>query len=201
VARPPWNHNIAYFPFILGMVSEKPRRNALDVGPGDGMLAAQIAGVVPSVIGLDLDKRQVDVAAETYGAVPGLTFQHGDLMATTPPGAPFDVVSISATIHHLKLKPALERLAELTAPGGTLVVVGLAVDSTFRDFLFTAMTAPLVRAARAMRGWYDHHAPMEDPSDSWSRVRDVSRDILPGSVFKRRLYWRYTLVWNKPQAL
>jgi len=200
VARPPWNHNIAYFPFILGVVSEKPRRNALDVGPGDGMLAAQIAGVVPSVIGLDLDARQVDVATAAYGDVAGLSFQQGDLLTTTPPGAPFDVVTISATIHHLDLEPALRRLAELTAPGGTLVVVGLAVDSTFRDFLFTAVAGPLVRVARAMRGWYDHHAPMDDPSDSWSRVRDVSRDILPGSIFKRRLYLRYTLVWNRPDA-
>jgi len=198
VARAPWNHNIAYFPFILGVVSEKPRRNALDVGPGDGMLAAQLAGVVPSVIGLDLDQRQVDVAAATYGDVPGLAFQQGDLLTTTPPGSPFDVVTISATIHHLPLETALVRLAELTAPGGTLVVVGLAVDSTFRDYLVSAATAPIVRVARSLRGWYDHGAPMEDPRDTWSRVRDVSRDILPGSVFRRRLYWRYTLVWNKP---
>jgi len=201
VSRPPWNHNIAYFPFILREAAEKPRRNALDVGPGDGVLAAHLAALVPSVTGLDLDQAQVDAATDAYGAVPGLEFRQGNLLDTTPPGAPFDVVTISATIHHLELEPALERLKELIAPGGTLVIVGLAIDSTFGDFLFTAATAPIVRLTRAMLGWYDHGAPMEDPRDSWSRVRTVSRDILPGSVFKRRLYLRYTLVWNKPATL
>ena len=205
MSRAPWNHNIAYFPFILGVIGEKPRRNALDVGSGDGMLAAQIAGIVPRVVGLDINAHQVDVAAATYGDVPGLTFELGNLLDATPEGAPFDgapfdAVTISATIHHLELAPALERLKLLTAPGGTLIVVGLALDGTFGDFLISAATAPIVRLARAVRGWHEHNAPKHNPRDSWSTVRGVSRDILPGSVFKRRLYWRYTLVWNNTSS-
>ena len=210
MSRAPWNHNIAYFPFILGVIGEKPRRNALDVGSGDGMLAAQIAGIVPRVVGLDINAHQVDVAAATYGDVPGLTFELGDLLDATPDGAPFDgapfdgapfdIVTISATIHHLELAPALERLKLLTAPGGTLIVVGLALDGTFGDFLISAATAPIVRLARAVRGWHEHNAPKHDARDSWSTVRGVSRDILPGSIFKRCLYWRYTLVWNNTSS-
>ena len=196
--RSPWNHNIAYFPFVLGVAGEKARRNALDVGTGDGMLAARLAAVVPSVTGLDLDERQVDAATAEYGSVAGLTFLQGDLRHTTPPGAPFDLVVSSATIHHLELEVALRRLAELTASGGTLVVVGLAVDTSPWDHVVSAASILPNRLMRALRGWYDHGAPMDDPRDSWATVRGVAEQLLPGVVYRRRPYWRYTLVWNKP---
>ena len=198
MAQPRWNHNIAYFPFVLGVVAQKPRRRALEVGTGDGVLAAHLAALVPSVTGLDLDQGQVDAATADYGPVPGLTFLQGDLRDTTPPGAPFDAVVSSATIHHLELEVALRRLAELTASGGTLIVVGLAVDTSPWDHLVSAASILPNRVMRARRGWYDHGAPMDDPRDSWATVRRVAEQLLPGVEYRRRLYWRYTLVWNKP---
>jgi len=198
MARPRWNHSIEYFPFVLRVVSEKARRNALDVGSGDGVLAAHLAALVPSVTGLDLDQAQVDAATTDYGPVPGLTFLQGDLRDTTPPGAPFDAVVSSSTIHHLELEVALRRLAELTASGGTLVVVGLAVDTSLWDHIVSAASILPNRIMRARHGWYDHGAPMDDPRDSWATVRDVTEQLLPGVEYRRRLYWRYTLVWNKP---
>jgi hypothetical protein len=39
---------------------------------------------------------------------------------------------------------------------------------------------------------------VQDPKESWSEVRSTSGSNLPGSKFRRRLYWRYSLVWDKP---
>lgn len=197
-ARREWNHNIHYFPFVERVASERPRRNALDVGPGDGMLAARLARDIPSVTGLDLDAHQVSVARATHGGVTGLGFEQGDVLDTSPAGAPFDLVTCSATIHHMPLDAALSRLAQLTAPGGTLVVVGLARDASIADLALSGFTVLASRIARARRGWYDHGAPMEDPTDSWATVRRTAQRVLPGVTFRRRLYWRYTLVWQKP---
>jgi len=196
--RPEWNHNIHYFPFIERVAARTSRRNALDVGPGDGMLAARLARTIPSVTGLDLDPRQVELSRAAHGDVPGLVFEQGDVLATTPDGAPFDLVTCSATIHHLPLDAALARLAELTAPGGSLVVVGLARDASPSDVALSGFTVLVSRVARALRGWYDHGAPMEDPTDSWATVRRTAQRSLPGVTYRRRLYWRYTLVWVKP---
>lgn len=196
--RPEWNHNIHYFPFVERVAAQKTRRNALDVGPGDGMLAARLARSIPSVTGLDLDPRQVVLSRAAHGAVPGLVFEQGDVLDTTPGGAPFDLVTCSATIHHLPLDAALARLAELTAPGGTLVVVGLARDASSADLALSGVSVIVSRVARAVRGWYDHGAPMEDPTDSWATVRSTAQRVLPGVTYRRRLYWRYTLVWMKP---
>ena len=197
-ARREWNHNIHYFAFIERVAAAKARRSALDVGPGDGMLAARLARSIPSVIGLDLDAHQVELARAAHSSNPGLRFVNGDVLETTPEGAPFDLVVCSATIHHMPLAPALERLAELTAPGGSLVVVGLARDASPRDLLQSIVSVVASRIARARRGWYDHGAPMLDPVDDWARVRATALSTLPGAEYRRRLYWRYTLVWEKP---
>jgi SAM-dependent methyltransferase len=196
----PWNHNIAYFPFIEKVAKTRPRRSALDVGTGDGMLAARLAASIPVVVGLDLHREQVVGAAATYPDHAGLRFEVGDVLTARVPGEPFDFVACSATIHHVDLPAGLARLRDLTAPGGTLVIVGLAKNSTPVDWILSGLSVPPARIARAGRGWHEHGAPKRDPRDTWSEVRAAVSAILPGAEFRRRLYWRYSAVWEKPAA-
>jgi SAM-dependent methyltransferase len=195
-----WNHNIAYFPFIEKVAAARPRRSALDVGTGDGMLAARLAASIPLVVGLDARREQVDGAAASYPHCPGLTFVVGDVLTTGLAGAPFDFVVCSATLHHLPLQDGLDRLRDLTAPGGTLVVVGLANNVSALDWILSGLSVLPVRIARFGRGWYEHSAPKRDPQVGWSQVRAAVSATLPGAIFRRRLYWRYSVVWDKPVA-
>jgi SAM-dependent methyltransferase len=193
----PWNHNIAYFPFIEKVARATRRGSALDVGSGDGMLADRLAVFIPNVVGLDSDAVQVDAASDRYPR-RGLRFDLGDLLTTRVAGEPFDLVVCSAAIHHMVLGEALTRLRALTAPGGTLVVEALARNQTPIDWILGALVVPVSRIARVRRGWYDHGAPKLDPRESWGAVRRAAKAALPGSRYRRRLYWRYTLVWNRP---
>lgn len=196
----PWNHNIAYFSFIEKVASSRPRRSALDVGTGDGMLAARLSAAIPLVVGLDLHQEQVDGAARTYPDRTRLRFEAGDFLTTRVSGEPFDFVACSATIHHVDLRAGLTRLRDMTAPGGTLVIVGLANNVTPLDWILSGLSILPVRLARAGRGWHEHGAPKRDPQDSWSEVREAVAEILPGAAFRRRLYWRYSVVWNRPSG-
>lgn len=198
VERKPWNHNIAYFPFLEGVAEARPRRSALDVGSGDGMLAARLATSIPLVVGLDLHPEQVEGASAAYAGVAGLSFVAGDVLTTRLAGEPFDFVACSATLHHVDLLTGLNRLRELTAPGGTLAIVGLATNTTPLDWLLSALSIVPVRLARHGRGWHEHGAPKRDPQNSFREVRAAADSILPGAVFRRRLYWRYSVVWNRP---
>jgi SAM-dependent methyltransferase len=162
------------------------------------MLAARLATIVPSVLGVDLHEEQVDAARARYPSIPGLSFATGDLL--TFEGGPYDAVTCSATVHHLDLELALASLERLTAPGGTLVVVGLANDTTPVDRLRSLGVAIVNRIVRLVRGWHDHRSPRQDPRDSWSTVRETAERLLPGVVYRRRFYWRYTLVWHKPDT-
>jgi len=200
MAEVPWNHNIAYFPFIERVARSHARRSALDVGTGDGMLAARLATFIPVVVGLDLHREQVDDASAKHPDVPGLRFAIGDALTVTIPEAPFDFVVCSATLHHMDLTAGLERLSELTAPGGTLVIVGLARNSSVTDWILSGLSVLPVRIARAGRGWHEHGAPKRDPSETWAQIYSAIATSLPGAVFRRRLYWRYSVVWNKPAA-
>lgn len=198
MSREPWNHNIAYFPFIEKVAAARDRRSALDVGTGDGMLAARLAASIPIVVGIDLHREQVDKAGEIYPDSPGLLFVAGNVLTDQIPGEPFDFVACSATLHHLNLRDGLTRLRQLTAPGGTLVIVGLANNVTAIDWILSGLSVLPVRIARAGRGWHEHGAPKRDPDESWGDVRETAAAILPGASFRRRLYWRYSVVWDRP---
>jgi 2-polyprenyl-3-methyl-5-hydroxy-6-metoxy-1,4-benzoquinol methylase len=196
--RAPWSHNIAYFPFIVKVAQQRARRSAIDVGTSNGMLAADLAAFIPSVVGLDSHSDQVQIARAAHPDVPGLRFEQGDVLGTHLNDEPYDFVACSATLHHMDTAAGLARLRELTAPGGTLVIVGLAFDSTTWDHIVHVATRVPIRLARARHGWYQHGGPVANAKESWTDVRRAVADALPGAVFRKRLYWRYSVVWERP---
>ena len=70
-----------------------------------------------------------------------LAYVHGDVLTTALDG-PYDVVTCFAALHHMDLRRGLTRLRELTAPGGTLLLVGLARPSTPSDWLIGVLGDP-----------------------------------------------------------
>jgi hypothetical protein len=47
-------------------------------------------------------------------------------------------------------------------------------------------------------GFYDHPAPKADTGMSYGEIRRTAKRILPGAQYRRRLYWRYSLIWTRP---
>ena len=122
-----------------------PPARVLEVGCGDGLVAAALALRGYEVTALD-ESLAVDEAA---GRVPSplpvrwvetnFLFYEG-----TDDATPFDVVLFTRSLHHVSpLDRALDRAAELLRPGGTLVAEEFAVDRV------TLQTA---------RWWYDTEA-------------------------------------------
>jgi len=196
-----WNHNSHYHRVVLAAIPEGAR-TALDVGFGDGDLVRALAERVDRVVGIDADIDVVQRArAAGVDASSAVTLVRGDALQPRIPGEPFDVVTCVAALHHLPLDAALERLRDLTAPGGVLVIVGLARNASVWDWIVSGVGVPANRVARAVRGDYRHGAPIADPQESYGDIRAAARRILPGVKYRRRLYWRYTLVWRRAAAL
>lgn len=190
-----WNHNIHYHRRILDVVPDGAQ-TALDVGTGNGLLASALRDRVPHVTGLDLDATALDSAR---GRDTDVTWVQGDVMTVPLPTASFDVVASIATIHHLPdLDRALQRLAELTAPGGVVAVVGLAQNSSPLDYAYEV--AGLLQHRRLSRrlGYWEHSAPTTQPSHTYADVRRSADRVLPGARWHRLPLWRYSLVWTKP---
>ena len=197
-ARPPrWNHNLHYHRVILAAVPDGARRS-LDVGCGVGMLAHDLRRLVPHVTAIDRDAASIDEARrEDHGT--GIDYIVGDFM--THPFAPgsFDHIASIAALHHMDAGAALARMRELLAPGGTLAVVGLARPRYPADLPFAAAGTIGHRVLRLRRSYWEDSAPrLWPPPDSFGETRRLARRVLLGARYRRRLLWRYSLVWTKP---
>ncbi|UNO44408.1 class I SAM-dependent methyltransferase [Streptomyces sp. MST-110588] len=197
----PWDHNAHYHRWILRQL---PRRfgSALDVGCGSGDLARLLATRAGSVDGIDADPAIVARAQELTAPAAPVTYTVADAPTGLPPG-PYDVITCVAALHHLPFADALTHFRRHLAPGGTLVVVGLARARTPGDHLLGIAAAPLNAAV----GWLKNKgratprpvsmtAPTKPATMTFPEVVRAARRVLPGARLRRRLFWRYTLVWH-----
>ena len=190
-------HNIEYHRLILAAVPPACV-SALDVGCEEGLLARRLAGRCQQVTGLDVDAQVIATAATVSPQCPNVTFAVGDIMTCPLQPAAFNFLSTVATLHHLPLKSALVRFDELLAPGGVLAIVGLYRPQGMTDTAFATAGFLASHAKRRFYQFEQMNAPMQQPQQTLSAIRDVAKGILPGSRLMRRLYFRYSLVWRKP---
>jgi len=198
---PYWNHNVHYHPVVLDAVPDGCR-TALDAGCGDGLLARKLAHKAQSVTGVDRSPEMIRLAREQ---APGnVTFLEGDYLdldATALAEGSYDFVSAVAVVHHTRFEDAVRALVRLLTPGGRLVIVGLAYNHTALDWVISGCGLPASRLNALLRGGKGAPAgmPVKDSAMHWGEAREATRRLLPGCHFRRRLLWRYTAVWDKPQ--
>ncbi|MBK0868159.1 MULTISPECIES: bifunctional 2-polyprenyl-6-hydroxyphenol methylase/3-demethylubiquinol 3-O-methyltransferase UbiG [unclassified Saccharopolyspora] len=195
-----WNHNVHYYPLVLDEVPEGCAE-ALDVGCGDGRLARELAGRAQRVTGIDRDPGMIGAARERADS-PGLSFVEADFLEfhDESRAAGYDFISSVAAIHHMEFAAAVGSMVRLLAPGGRLVIVGLARNRTPLDWAaaLAGLPAHQVRARRHGGCGDAPGMPVRDPDMSWGQVRRAAEHLLPGSRFRRHLLWRYSLTWQKP---
>ncbi|GGS51492.1 class I SAM-dependent methyltransferase [Streptomyces cinerochromogenes] len=204
-AAHPWDHNARYHPWLLRQL---PRRfgTALDVGCGSGDLVRLLARRAREVHGVDADAEILDRARQSTPAPASaaVTYTVADASRALPDG-PYDVITCVAVLHHLPLAETLTRLRDRLAPGGTLVVVGCARASGALDHVLGLSAVAL----NPVVGWVKNRgrpaprpvsmtARTREPRETRAEISRTARRILPGARLRRRLFWRYTLVWRAP---
>lgn len=192
----PWNHNIHYHRLLLDALPEGSRR-VLDMGCGDGLLAADLVDRgVAEVVALDSDAQVLARARQRHAGKP-IRWVEGDFMTAPLADAPFDAVLTVATLHHLDMERALRRCADIVRPGGLVGAIGLAAFE-WRDLPFDLAGMVATRVIRAARGHWEHTAPtLWPPPLTYSQVRAAAERALPGVTYRRHLLWRYSLVWRR----
>ncbi|MGW7498750.1 class I SAM-dependent methyltransferase [Streptomyces luteogriseus] len=200
-AARPWDHNARFHRWILRQLPERVG-TALDVGCGSGDLARLLAGRADRVHGIDADLEITVRARELTPAAAPVTYAEADAL-TGLGDQSYDVITCVAAVHHLPLTRALQTFRDRLAPGGTLVIVGVARELTPVDHLLGIASIPLniVMALLKNRG---RTAPRPASMTARTRPADLTfteivreaRAVLPGVRLRRRLFWRYTLVWR-----
>jgi 2-polyprenyl-3-methyl-5-hydroxy-6-metoxy-1,4-benzoquinol methylase len=193
-----WNANIHYHSILLKAIP-KAAQCVLDVGCGDGILAAQLfqAGV-RHVVALDADVGVLERARARHPGVP-IEWTCGDIFDLHPPAChSFDAVLSVATLHHMDAAAGLTRFAELVRPGGIVGVIGLAANNWW-DMPY-AWVGHCVRLVVTMtRDYWEHSAPMVwPPPTTYREIKRIGCAILPGVRYRRHMYGRYSLLWTRP---
>lgn len=210
-ARHPWNHNEHFHGWILRNLPAR-RQAAVDIGCGQGVLAGKLATHFTHVLGIDRNEGMAAAASARLRGFPQVSIHRGDfadLSSTTIDGGA-DLITMVAVLHHLDLGDSLARIPQLLAPGGRLLVVGLARPDSLADLAFDVVSGaanPVMgmvrhpRPVRAQQRTRDEQPvmPMMDPVSTFADISRAASAHLPGSSVHRRLFFRYTLRWDKPR--
>jgi ubiquinone/menaquinone biosynthesis C-methylase UbiE len=193
-----WNHNTAFHAELAADAGRRGGR-ALDIGCGEGLLMERLAPHVESVVGIDPDGDAVERARKRLAGQGNASLIAGDFMDMPIPPLEerYQTITCVATLHHMELQPALRHMRGLLAPGGKLLVVGLAANKSALDYIASGLQVlPVKLADRMHGGMQEIGVRLAEPRESIGEIRRAAREALPGAQIRRRFYYRYTLTWE-----
>ncbi|MGG1554319.1 class I SAM-dependent methyltransferase [Paenibacillus ferrarius] len=197
-----WNHNTAFHDELVADARLRGGR-VLDIGCGDGLLLQRLTPFVRESVGIDPDEQVIARARERLSNVQNVSLVSGDFLQLPVPAEAgrYDTITCVAALHHMPLKEALWQMRELLAPGGKLLVVGLAANKTLLDLaISSAVLLPIRLMDRLHGGMQDVGVRIAEPKESLREIRQASREVLPGVTVRWRFYYRYLLAWEKPKS-
>ncbi|WP_206438351.1 class I SAM-dependent methyltransferase [Paenibacillus whitsoniae] len=177
-----WNHNTAFHDELVADARLRGGR-VLDIGCGDGLLLQRLTPFVRESVGIDPDEQAIARARERLINVPNASLVSGDFLQLPVPAEAerYDTITCVAALHHMPLKEALRQMRELLAPGGKLLVVGLAADKTLLDLAISgAFLLPIRLMDRLHGGMQDVGVRIAEPKESLREIRQAAREVLPG---------------------
>jgi 2-polyprenyl-3-methyl-5-hydroxy-6-metoxy-1,4-benzoquinol methylase len=172
-------------------------KRAVDVGCGNGSLTRELRGRgIPTVVGIDSDEACIQ-RCKDHPEAGDIGYVVGDVLTGALQPASFGLVSAVASLHHMNARSGLIQLRSLVAPGGVLVVIGLARSDLPRDIPIE-VAAQIVSRVRRQPSKADNIPKppiIWPPPERYATMRRLARDLLPGVSWRRHLLWRYSLVW------
>jgi SAM-dependent methyltransferase len=207
-----WDHN-AYYQRVLLRRMPRHCRRVLDVGCGAGAFAARLAQRAEQVDAVD---RSAEMINEAKRRTPNnVKCVVGDVLVDPLPGKDYDAIFSITALHHMPLQHALAVLAAALRPGGVLAAVALPRPDLRRELPVEIVAAIGFRLlgvlflARRLLGNKNGFAKdstrstmpvVMDPPLTTREVAHQAAAVLPGVRVRRLLFWRYLLVWQKPNT-
>jgi SAM-dependent methyltransferase len=177
------------------------RERVLDVGCGNGGLTRELRRRgVSEIVGIDRDEPCIE-RCKAHPEAGDIRYLAGDVLVAPLEPSSFDLVTAVASLHHMDARAGLTRLRDLVAPGGVLVVVGLARPDFPRDLPIelAALITHLVGLDRHKSDGKPTFPTVWPPPERYSAMRRLATELLPGVRWHRHLRWRYSLRWTNPK--
>jgi SAM-dependent methyltransferase len=199
-----WDHNAHYHDYLLRQLPPRFDR-ALDVGCGAGAFARLLAGHARTVDAIDLSPVMIAQAEAASPQPPNIRWIEADALAPALDPERYEVITAIASVHHMPLDDALRRFRDLLKPGGVLAILGLYHPVTASDYALSAFATianPIVGAWQAATGRRlppPLGMPVRGPETTLAEINAAAQRLLPGSVVRRHLFYRYSLIWRGPE--
>ena len=203
-----WSHSSHHYPFLLRHVPDVCVA-AIDIGCGTGSFSRLLAIRAEKVTGLDLSPQMISVAEERSRGFDNITYVVADATEWSFPEGVIDCIATIATMHHLPFEHMCAKFRAALRPGGVLMILDLYQSSGIIDRIADMINVPAsvvaklvkngwVREPRIVRDAWAAHQP-HDFYPTVSYLRGICESHLPGAVVKRRMFWRYSIIWTKPR--
>ncbi len=108
--------------YVADILKVTPGIRMLDVGCGPGNIIPYLPAV--AYTGIDLNRKHIEFARARYGDRGD--FLVGDAVALQETGFSFDLINVSAVLHHLsddECKTMLKSLGSLLTPAGQIITI------------------------------------------------------------------------------
>ncbi|MFN0090688.1 MAG: class I SAM-dependent methyltransferase [Acidimicrobiales bacterium] len=150
---------------VPAVAAEIPARGrVLEVGCGHGLVSAYLAMESPDrvVVGVDVDRRKIDVAAAATAGVDNVRFVAVDADPSSLPAGPFDAVVIADVLYLLggdARRRLLAACAERLGPAAVLVIKEIDTEPSWKHRLARVQELAATRLLRITVGDEVEFAP------------------------------------------
>ncbi|MBE6043280.1 MAG: class I SAM-dependent methyltransferase [Clostridium thermopalmarium] len=203
---PKWNHNNCYFNQLIKLISDNVE-TCLDIGCGKGELSFMLSEKSKRVIAVDLADKMIEKAKALH---PNKNIEYicGNILDMEFENNSFDVIITTATAHHLPYEWLLSFARDKLKKGGKLIILDLVKAKSLTDYIiwgsafFPNIVMNLIKNGRLKKD--DEHAKevwerhgKHDTYMTMDEIRSLANRYIPTAKIKRKLFWRYLLVWQK----
>ncbi len=203
----PWDHNGHYHAVLLRHLPSCCE-HILEIGCGKGNFSRKLAGRAAQVMALDLSPNMLRQARERSAHLHNITYVEADFVEYPAPSGAYDAIVSIATLHHLPLEQAFQKISTLLKPGGVLAVLDLYEEQGIVDALRSVLAVGVNRGLNLTKNrgyrisseeqqmWNEHGTRETYPTIA--ALRKLCAGCLPGAIITKHLLWRYSLIWQKP---
>lgn len=199
-----WDHNSFYFRYLLKFLPERLDK-CLDIGCGTGNLSRLLSERAESVIAVDLSDEMIK-RAKNLNAEKSISYICANIYDLELENHSLDLIITTATAHHLDFEWLLEFAKKKLKSGGRLIILDLVKAETLFDtllwsfavlpniFMRKIKTGSFREDKNAREAWKKHS--LHDKYMTVSEIKTLAKKHLGDAFVKRKLFWRYVLVWE-----
>jgi len=204
--EPKWNHNNCYFKLLLKLAPNNVE-NCLDIGCGKGELSFMLSLKFRCVIAVDVADKMIE-KAKVLHTNKNIEYICGNILDMKFDNNSFDVIITTATANHLPYEWLLCFAKDKLKKGGKLIILDLAQAESLSDYIiwgsafFPNIAMNLIKNGRLQKDdahtkevWARHGK--HDTYMTMRKIKSLAKEHIPTAKINRRLFWRYSLIWQK----